>query len=322
MFPNLKRSLKRLILFVFILGVIALAVMTFVNMGGAKLFDHSTEKVVIDTDCGYTPDDLFALTRALHAPELEIIAITSSHCNFHPDAGDSSLSVTVRVLNEFMASSKQTDIPIIPGAQTRLTQRDYLVPAGSPAANAIIKAAHQMKKGKKLAVVALGSLTNIAAAIRVDSTIIPKLKVYASGFRYTSKNRVWNKNEFNVRNDLDAADILLNSLSLEMHILPANVASEYTFFKSEISSRFYNRGGQWDYILGRWERNFPSDEQIGMNSLALVQCLINPDLAREEPALTPPENSPRQVYAYTRKNKEMMDADFWATVYKAWKNSK
>jgi hypothetical protein len=40
---------------------------------------------------------------------------------------------------------------------------------------------------------------------------------------YEPSRRVWNKNEWNTKNDLDAMDILLDTKGLELHVMPATI---------------------------------------------------------------------------------------------------
>ena len=78
MFTNLKKGLKRAIVFVLILGTIAVIVITVMNLAGDQIFQPRTTKILIDSDSGNEIDDLFAITRALVSPKLEVIGLTSA----------------------------------------------------------------------------------------------------------------------------------------------------------------------------------------------------------------------------------------------------
>lgn len=319
---GLRSAIRKIVIFIITLGVIALAVMTFINMGGSRLFKDRKLDVIIDTDSGNEIDDLYALTRALLAPELNVIGVTSAHWSFHPEAGDSSLAVSQKLNEKILKLMDREEIPHPAGADNRLMFWGTPVPNPSAAAEFIIKKAHETPKGKKLTIITLGAMTNIASAIVMDSSILPKIKVYSMSLHYEPKTRVWNKNEFNVRNDLDAADILLNTDGLDLHIMTATTSQAYRFSQDETFRQLKGKGGVWDFLAAKWEERFPDNKEWIMWDLALIHALINPDLAREESVLTPPENKPRQVYVYTRINTELMEADFWSAAKSAWKKEK
>lgn len=52
----------------------------------------------------------------------------------------------------------------------------------------------------------LGPLANIASVVILAPDILPNIKVYALGAQYNPKTKVWDKSEFNIRNDLNAFD--------------------------------------------------------------------------------------------------------------------
>jgi len=50
-----------------------------------------------------------------------------------------------------------------------------------------------------------------------------------------------------------------------------------------------------------------------MGSLALVQAFLNPDLCTQKQLITPPENTQRKIYVYTRIDAERMQKDYFKT---------
>ena len=101
MLSRFKKSLKRAIIFILILGVIFVIVITVTNLTGGKLFSRKDTPVLIDSDSGSGINDLFAISRALIASELEIVGLTSVHWEFSENAGDSSLELSEE-LNELL----------------------------------------------------------------------------------------------------------------------------------------------------------------------------------------------------------------------------
>ncbi|MFW5877775.1 MAG: nucleoside hydrolase [bacterium] len=316
MFSKIKKGLKRALIFILILGVIFMVVLTITNLSGDKLFSKKTTTVLIDTDSGNEIDDLFAVSRALISPRLNIIGLTSSHWEFAEHAGDSSLKISQQLNEKLLTLFNKSDIPHPRGAEKALKYENELQPRRSPAADFIIREAHKMDKNKKLNVVTLGALTNVASAIMMDPEIIPKIRIHMMGLKYDPKTKVWNKNEFNARNDIDAVDYLLNTSGLEMHIMTATTSEVLVFDKEETLEYLGNEGKPWEFLVNKWNEKYPSYDEWIMWDVALIEAIIDPELAKKEETLTPPENKQRTVKVYTYISKELMIADFYAKVMK------
>lgn len=316
MFSKFKKSLKRALIFILTLGAIFVIVLTITNLSGDKLFSRRTTTVLIDSDSGNEIDNLFAVSRALISPKLNIVGLTSSHWEFAEHAGDSSLEVSQQLNEELLMLFNKSSIPHPRGAEKALKYGNELQPRKSPAAKLIIREAHKMDKNKKLNVVTLGALTNVASAIMMDPEIIPRIRIYMTGLKYDPKTKTWNKNEFNARNDLDAVDYILNTSGLEIHIMTATTSEVLVFDKEETLEYFDNKGKAWEFLVNKWNEKYPSYDEWIMWDLAIIEALIDPELAKKEETLTPPENKQRTVKVYTYINKELMIADFYAKVMK------
>lgn len=322
MFKNIKRSVKRAIVFILVIGIISTLVITAMNLFGDKILKSKTIKVFIDSDSGNEIDDLYAITRALIAPELEVVGLSSAHWEFHPEAGDSSLELSQKLNDKLLKYFNKSAIPHPRGSAGMLRYWGDPVPNPSPAAELMIAIAKEMPGRQKLNIVTLGALTNLASAILMDPEIVPKIRVYTMALHYDPKSRAWNKNEFNVRNDLDAMDILLNTDGLEMHIMTGTTSKNYVFTKEETRKYLYGKGQPWDFLYGKWEEKFPANSTWIMWDVALIEAIINPDLVKSEQIITPPENTQRTVNVYTAINKEMMVADFWAAALKVMRSDR
>lgn len=326
LFAGFKRGLRKAVIFILILCAIAIAVITFTTFGGKKLFAKKATEIIIDSDSGNDIDDLFALARALSSNELDVIGLTSAHWSLHEDAGEGSLDVSQSLNEKMLNLMDKSSIPHPRGAKKRLWYFDHPVPKSSPAADFIIQKANQMSKGKKLNIVSLGALTNIASAVIKDTTIANKLRLYFLGMNYDAKRKIWNKNEFNAKNDLDALDYLLNTDNLEIHIMPANIASSLKFNYKDMTELMKADSGVWGvwgnkgvgkFLLGKWDEHFYNMKEKTMWDVALIEALIDPDLTRKVQVLPPPENKQRPVGVYTFINKEMMEAAYWSGIKKA-----
>ena len=320
-FRRLKRGFKRVLIFILILSGISITILTIINM--RKFFrERDTIKVFIDAGSGNETAHLIPTYRALIAPELDIIGISSNPSQ----SGSENINDNTNPMNNpFYTLLNQMGIITIPLLQGLDGHPGYWAAADrklSEASVFFINEAHKTKKEEKLNIIALGSLTNVAAAISADEKIIPRIRLYFSGFKYDSKFRVWNKNEPNVRKDLDAADILLDTPGLEMHIMTATTSENLRITDKEIGALMRGKGGALELLHKKWNTEPASDKEKIMNHLALIEALANPQYAKEKPMLTPPENSRREVFVYTYINHDQMLMAFEKSIKKKFRRKR
>lgn len=181
----------------------------------------------------------------------------------------------------------------------------------------MIETARQIPEGKKLTIASLGAVTNLASAIKMAPDIIPRISCYALMARYYPDRNVWDKDEFNLRNDLNAANFLFNADGVELHVMPVNILYGFKFQKERVMTRMMGKGGIWDYLATRWLTHSPESQQWIMWDLALIAALARPELAHEGVFKTPPENKQRDIHVYTSIEEESMQSDWWDIVHKA-----
>src|SRR5436305_11695715 len=142
-------------------------------------------RVIIDTDPGV--DDALALLLAMRSPELKIEAIT-------PVAGNVPLELTLPTALRLVEIAGRTDIPVAAGARAPLMRRLVTAtyahgenglggavfpepttkPIAEPAAEFIRRIVR--KYPHEITLLTLGPLTNIAAALKLDSELAPLVK--------------------------------------------------------------------------------------------------------------------------------------------------
>ena len=213
-------------------GIIVSVVITFISYG-KKIKRPETVSMIIDSDSGNEIDDLFAISLAIIDPKIDLIGLSSAQWNMHPNATDSSVYVSQKINEELLSLHDTLGIPHPLGASEQTGYWGDTKPISSPAASFILEEAKKLRYGKKLNVVTLGAVTNLATAIMTDTTIAKKIVWYGMALKYDNKTRVWDKNEFNVRNDLDAMDYLLNREGLETHIMTATTSRSLKLGKVE-----------------------------------------------------------------------------------------
>lgn len=307
-FGKIKLFIKKIAIYFLVISFISSIFYT------VRLYKKKQKRIefsaIIDTDSGNGVSDLFVIARALSDPKFEVIGLTSVQWNQHPNAIGSTVESSQAVNDTLLMLFNREEIPHPRGAEKMISYLNYPIFQFSDAAEFIVEKARQATKQKKLNIITLGALTNVATAILIDSTIVPKIRIYASVMYYDPDKKVWNKNEFNARNDLDALDLILNKKDLEIHIMPLSSSGVFYPDLSETSDLMRNKGRQWNYILNKLEvtsqgRKVPVDWNI-----ALIEAILKPDDIREDLTYTPPENLKRQVNVYSWVNKEFMKIDY------------
>ena len=181
--------------------------------------------IILDTDPGV--DDALAFMLALSSPELEVEAVTTVAGNVSQDKGHRN----AKQLLEFL---ERTDIPVCRGAERPILRemrhaeefhgRSGLGDATLPeprmrsdprnAAQVILQKAGEL--GRDLTLVAIGPLTNIAAAILSDPSLpetVGGLVIMGGAFNLTPYG-LGNASavaEFNIWHDPEAAKAVFNS---------------------------------------------------------------------------------------------------------------
>jgi purine nucleosidase len=268
-------------------------------------------RILIDADTANEIDDLYALVRALLEPRFDITGISSAQWNHRLSPPDTVLW-SQRLNEDILAMMGRRDIPHPLGAEMIMGKPwGGDEPRDSPAARLMITQARQMPEGQKLVIASLGAVTNVASAIKLAPDIIPRISCYVLSGRYHPDRGVWDKDEFNLRNDLNAANFLFNTEGLELHLMPVNILLDFRFQRDEVVRRLSTRGTIWDYLVTRWMTHSPAAETWIMWDLALVQAIARPELATQQLVMTPPENRQRQIHVYTAIDRDGMLRDWW-----------
>ena len=281
------------------------------------------QKVWLDADTGNEMDDLYAIVRLVKESSVELVGLSSAHFN-NPDLlvfekwnayhtkGLNTVAESQRLNEQILKSLKLLDIPHPVGADRQIGrawgQQD---PRDSEAAQAIIKAAKSLPEGEKLDVLTIGAMTNLASALILAPEIKSKIRCFALGAQYDPKTKIWNKNEFNIRNDLNAFDYLLNLEGLDLTMMCLQAAYPLQFKREETYERLDETNETEKILEDRWREQNPQDETRVMWDLALIEAYFNPNWAKVETVTTPPENKQRIVKAYVRIDEKALTDDFW-----------
>lgn len=275
-------------------------------------------KLILDTDTANEIDDLYAIARLLPEERIHFLGITSAQW-FHVLSGDSTVYRSQRLNEEMLTIADRMDLPHPMGADMIMGKPwGGYEPRNSDAAQFIIDQVKALPEGEKLVVMSIGATTNLASAIALAPEIAPKIAAFVMGYQYDLESGAWNKDEFNVRRDLNAANFLLNQTDLELHVMSATVSRAYTWGQEETFQKLEPLGAMGAYLKQKWMERFPDNKSWVMWDVALVHAFLYPEMAEEVAVLTPPENRQRKVWVYSDIDVDLMQADFWEAM-EYWK---
>jgi inosine-uridine nucleoside N-ribohydrolase len=281
------------------------------------------QKVWLDADTGNEMDDLYAIVRLVKEPSVNLVGLSSAHFNnadllvFEKwNAYDAKTLHTVsesqRLNEEVLQALHRMDIPHPIGADRQIGrawgQQD---PRPSPAADGIIAAARALPPDQKLDVLTIGAMTNLATALMLAPDILPRIRVFSLGAKYEPKTKDWNKSEFNIRNDLNAFDYLLDLDGLDFTVMPLEAAFPLQFDREQTCQSLDESLAVEKILKDRWLEQNPQDKTRVMWDLALVEAYLKPHLAKFRTVKTPPENKQRKIQAYVKIDDKALAADFW-----------
>jgi inosine-uridine nucleoside N-ribohydrolase len=215
---------------------------------------EARHKVIFDTDFVMPPaDDGLALILALHSPELEILGVTTV-------AGNESMEKATVDALRLLEIAGRPDIPVYRGANMPLVHEktDYAThthgrwwsdeaPAAPPGGFAQKKAEPEsavefivrtvMARPGEVSILAIGPLTNLAMAIRLEPGLAERIKqiVIMGGAVASLPDGAGNLTpnaEFNFWVDPEAAKVVLRSGIPSIVLSPLNVSRKTALTKA------------------------------------------------------------------------------------------
>jgi hypothetical protein len=163
----------------------------------------------------------------------------------------------------------------------------------------MISVARIHRAEEPLHIVGLGAATNIATAICRAPDIKSKIRVYLLAAQFDPVSGIWDKNEFNVQNDLAAFDYLLEARELDLYIMPANVAAQLEFSRQWLPS---DGDGLSGYLTDRWHDMDSMRSSWTAYDLALLTAMAQPQWVEWSKVDKPPENGYGKIHVATYLN--------------------
>lgn len=211
------------------------------------------QKVIVDTDFAFPPqDDSLALFFILNSPEIQLLGITTV-------AGNRSLNVATADVLKVLEATGRSEIPVYEGAAAPLMhvgqewdQRTHggwyaNPPAREPPGGFAVSKRAERQGGvdylvqtvrahpREVTILAIGPLTNIAMAMRMDASFAANVKqlVIMGGAIAALPDGAGNHTpnaEFNIYVDPEAAQIVFRS-GIPIVLSPLNVSRKARFTK-------------------------------------------------------------------------------------------
>jgi purine nucleosidase/pyrimidine-specific ribonucleoside hydrolase len=204
-----------------------------------------TRPVLIDTDTGV--DDALALILALRSPELSVQAITTV-------AGNVGVRHCTRNVLYLLNLLQRQDVPVCQGAAQPLRRRLFTAPEVHGADGLGNTRPHvriprtlprnadrfivEMSKryGKRLTIIALGPLTNIARALRKHPSMLRSIgSLITMGGAFRVPGNTGPVAEFNYYVDPEAAHLVLND-RLPVTVIPLDVTEQVVLMRREMEA--------------------------------------------------------------------------------------
>ena len=259
-------------------------------------------QVYIDTDMAAEIDDSYAVFRALVAPELHVVGLSS--IGFEGPGDFASNTRASQKMNEeilgLLNLKDRVSHPI--GAPHPMP--DAATPVDSPAARDIITRAKAMPNGEKLQVFVLGCYTNVASALLLDPSVKDKMAVHVMGYKYDDLRLT--TDESNCQGDLHAAAELLKS-GVDLYLMPNSTLRRFQWAKADVDAHFKGKAGIYDYLVKRWEAVAPNDPQHTQWDIAVFEAFLRPDLA----TLTEIEHDGSKLHVWMNVDVKGMQDDYW-----------
>lgn len=247
--------------------------------------------VWLDTDIGHEFDDELAISYALRMSNWQIEGISTTHWRHDGPCTLNTADSGFVQAEQLVQSFPGRKVRVLRGRNEKIANIYGEIDCGSSSViDYLISVARAHSPERPLNIVGLGASTHIATALCRAPGIKSNIRVYLLAAEYDAVGDFWDKNEFNVQNDLPAFDYLLNTDDLDLYILPANMAASLDFSKEWLQTDAKAVAGLRKYLLARWEKLDPIRTSWTAYDLALIVAIDQPQWVEWSEVDTPPEN--------------------------------
>jgi inosine-uridine nucleoside N-ribohydrolase len=236
-------------------------------------------RVVIDTDAKNEADDQFAIVHALLSPTLEVRGLVAAH--FGNERSDRSMEDSRNEIDLLLGlMDLDGKVTVANGAPHKIP--DESTPVDSPGAQLIIAESKLASEDDPLFVAFLGPLTDMATAILLDPDIVNRnvIVVWIGGFPYGGLDVSYPGIEFNLRNDITAANVVYDS-GITVWQVPSNVYSMVSVGYTELEEKIGGTSKLADYLISQlveWNDTWHSEpiESRSLGDSPAVSLMLFP----------------------------------------------
>ena len=286
--------------------------MTVMTMQELKkeLLSDSVKNVILDTDAYNEIDDQYAIAYAMLSKErVNLLSINAApfYNSRSASAGDGMEKSYNEIFNIMKLTDPNAKIPVYRGSTAFMT--DVNVPIESEAADNIINTV--MNSKETVYIVALGAITNVASAIVKCPEVAERAVVIWLGGHALH----WqDTKEFNLKQDIPAAQVIFNSGVAFVQIPCAGVCTEFSTTVPELAYYLGGKNELCDYLLeitkAYNKKNVPAWSKVVWDVTA-VAAIVKPEtedmVVIPTPYVTPDGryafDGARHHYIYVRRIK-------------------
>ena len=160
--------------------------------------------VVLSTDVGNEIDDQWAIVYLLTNPAFDVKGVLSAHApTIRPPAGRTAYNILRHIVERRL--NMVAHPPLFEGASEPLV--NIHTPRASAAAKFLVTASKSFNASRRLNVLTIGAVTDLASAILDDPDIVNRIQVVDMGFQDWPDGG----DVFNIANDIYAMQVVLDS---------------------------------------------------------------------------------------------------------------
>ncbi len=203
--------------------------------------------VVLDTDAYNEIDDQFAIAYLLKAPEKANVKAlyAAPFSNARAATPAEGMEKSYQEILHLLDLMDRSDLAQITFRGSACYMRDEETPVPSPAASDLARRAAAYTPDAPLYVLAIGAITNVASALRIDPSIADKIVIVWLGGHALH----WPANaEFNLRQDIAAARVVFGSGAALVQLPCSGVVDQLRTTGPELIHWLRGKGKLCDYL--------------------------------------------------------------------------
>ncbi|KAM3406595.1 hypothetical protein ACQJBY_000581 [Aegilops geniculata] len=251
-------------------------------------------KLIIDTDPGI--DDSVAIMMAFQAPGVEVLGLTTIF-------GNCTTAYASRNALILCEKAGRPDVPVAEGSAEPLKGGKPQVADfvhGSDGLGNISVPEPTTKKAEQTAteflvdkvsqfpgevsVLALGPLTNLALAIKMDPSFVTKVKkIVVLGGAFFAAGNATPSAEANIHSDPEAADMVFTS-GADIAVVGLNITTQVSFTEADLSELRSSGGKQAQFLCdickfySDWHLHSYGDPAVFLHDPVSLAALVRPEL--------------------------------------------